>query len=97
MVLHGYEPRPAVQICRVLGLRELPREHARRSDVARLAGSNNIVQSLHRFLNRRSVIPSMDLKQVDVLHSEPTKRIVYTIHDVLPRQSERIRVVWIHL
>ena len=37
VVLHGDELRPAVQLCRVLRLGELPREHAARPDVTRLA------------------------------------------------------------
>ena len=53
-----------------LGLGELPREHAAGADVARLARLDDIVQGLHRLLDRGLRIPAVDLVQVDVVEAE---------------------------
>src|SRR6266853_1849050 len=48
IILHGNESRPSVAIRKIQRLRELPRVHGRRSDIARLAGLHNVVQRLER-------------------------------------------------
>ena len=73
VVLHRDEARPAVRVGDALRLRELPRVHAARADVARLAGAHDVVQRLHRLLDRRPVVPAVDLVEVDVVEAEPAR------------------------
>src|SRR5262245_40410199 len=87
VVLHRDEPTPTGDGCDLLRLRELPGEHARRADVARLAGPHDVVQRPHRLLDRRLVVPAMDLVEVDVVGAEAGQRGVDGRHDVLARQA----------
>ena len=74
VVLHRDEPRPAVRVRRGEHLHELPREHARRADVARLARLDDVVERFEGFLDRRVVVEAMDLIEVDVVGAEPRQR-----------------------
>jgi hypothetical protein len=67
VVLHRDEPRPAVALRDRLRLRELPRVHAARTDVAGFARAHDLVQHLHRLLDRRAVVPTVDLVEVDIV------------------------------
>ncbi len=80
MILHRDEPRPAVRVGGVEHRRELPREHARRADVARLARSDDVVERFDRFLDRRAGIKAMNLVEVDVVGAEPLERSVDRVH-----------------
>ena len=90
VVLHGDEIRPAVRLCRVLRLGELPREHAAGPYVTRLARPDHVVQGAHGLLNRGPGVPTMDLVQVDVVHVQPTQRRVDTREDVLAAQPTAV-------
>jgi hypothetical protein len=70
-----------VQIGRVQRLGELPRVHRRRADVARLAGLDDVVERLERLLDRRAVVPAVDLVEVDVVHAQAAKAVVDLGHD----------------
>jgi hypothetical protein len=76
MVLHRAETGPAVAFGHMLGLGELPREHAAGADVAGLARLHHLVQRGHGLLDRRLVVPPVDLVQVDVIGAEPPQRRV---------------------
>src|SRR5580700_7840501 len=52
----------------ILCLRELPRIHGRGSDVPYLSRLHHIVQRLQRLLDRRLVIPPMNLIQIHKIH-----------------------------
>src|SRR4029453_10992506 len=71
----------------VLCLGELPGVHARRADVARLAGPHDVVEGLHRLLDRGLVVPAVDLVEVDVVGPQPTQRVVDGGQDVLAGQA----------
>ena len=71
VVLHRHERRPAAHPLRVEHARELPGEHARGADVARLARLDDVVQRLERFLDRRVRIEPVNLIEVDVVGLEP--------------------------
>src|SRR5215471_19415890 len=87
VVLHRDETGPAVLIRNVEHPRELPRVHARRADVARLAGAHDVVQSLHRLLDRRLRVVAVDLVEVHVIHPESPERRVDRRQDVLPGKA----------
>ena len=91
VVLHGDEARPAMPVGQIQRLRELPREHGRRADVARLARLHHIVQRFQRDLDRRVAVPAMDLVEVDVVHAQPPQAGVNARHDRLTRQAARVQ------
>src|SRR5436190_3466429 len=91
VVLHRDEWRPAVALGDSLGLRELPRVHAARADVARLPGLHDVVQRLHRLLDRRKRIPAVDLVEVDGVHLQPPERRVDRVEDVLAGEAASVR------
>src|ERR1051325_8065028 len=91
--LHGDAARPAVEVGRVLHLRELPREHARGAEVAGLAGFDDVVQRLERLLDRRVMVEAVDLKEVDVLHAEAAEGGVDGVHDVLAGEAAAVRTL----
>src|SRR6202166_1638809 len=93
VILHGNESRPPVAVRKIQRLRELPRVHGRRSDIAHLAGLYYVVQRLERFFDRRLVIPAVDLIQVDVVGSETAQALLEFIKDFLPRKALTIRLV----
>jgi hypothetical protein len=73
-------------IRKIQRLRELPRVHGRRSDLANLAGLHYVVQ-LKRFFDRRPVIPAVDSIQVHVVGSETTQALVAFIKDLFAREA----------
>ena len=93
VVLHRHEPRPPVPIREVERLGELPGPHARRADVARLAGAHDVVERQERFLDRRLGIPAMDLIEVHVVGPETAQRAVDGGHQVFPREPAIVRIV----
>src|ERR1700693_1180198 len=93
MILHGNESRPTVAIRKIQRLRELPRVHGRRSDIANFAGLYYVVQCFKRFFDRGLVIPAMYLIQVHVVGSETTQALVEFIKDFFARETLAIRLV----
>jgi hypothetical protein len=59
--------------------------HRRRADIAGLAGLNDIdiVERFERLLDRRVIVPSMDLVEVDVIGAEAPQARVDLGHDRL--------------
>jgi hypothetical protein len=83
-----------VQPCRsaiACAFRELPRGHRARAQVARLAGSDDVVERLHRLLERRVRVEAVDLVEVDVVEAEPLERRVDCRQNVLARESPAVR------
>ena len=62
---------------------KLPRMHRRRADIADLACLHDVVQRLQRLLDRRLVVPAMDLVEVDVIGAEAAQAGVELSHDRL--------------
>ena len=91
MVLHRHEARPAGSAGGVLGLRELPGVHAGRADVARLAGPDDVVKRSHRLLDRRLVVPAVDLVEVDIVGAQPLEGRVDGGEQVLSREAAVVR------
>ena len=90
VVLHRDEPRPAVTVGGRLGLRELPGVHAARADEAGLAGADDVVECLHRLLDRRGGVPAVDLVEVDVVEPEPCERGVDRREHVLAAEPAAV-------
>ena len=74
----------------LLGLGELPGEHAAGADVAGLAGPDHVVQRLHGLLDRGPGVPPVDLVEVDVLHVQSGQGGVDTGQDVLAGQAAAV-------
>ena len=96
------EPRPTAygyglmnasdkKLGRVLHLRELPRPHAGSAEIADLARAHQIVQCLHRFLDRRGRVKPMDLIQIDEVRTQPPEAAIDSGKDSLARQAARVR------
>lgn len=69
-VLHRHERGPAGCTGSVLRLGELPGAHGRRTDVTRFAGAHHIVQRCHCLLDRRLIVPAVNLVKIDVIGPE---------------------------
>ena len=93
VVLHRDEPRPAPALGHLEHLRELPGKHARRADVARLAGPHDVVQRLEGLLDRGVRIEPVDLIEIDVIGPEAPQRGVDGVEQVLPGQAAVVRSV----
>ena len=87
VVLHGDELRPAVLCRHVLRLAELPGPHRRRTEIAHLPCTDDVVERLHRLLDRCHRVPAMDLIEVDVVGAEPRQALVDLAEDRLAGQS----------
>jgi hypothetical protein len=87
LVLHRYESGPPAERGGMLKLGELPGVHRRRSEIARLAGAHDVVQSLHRLLNRGVRVEAVNLIEVDVVGVEPEQRGVNLLQDGLTGQA----------
>ena len=83
LALHVHEWRPPVHGRHVVHLRELPRIHGGRAEIAHLAGTDRIVQRLHGLLDGRVSIESVDHVEVDIVGAYPLKRPVDRDRDVL--------------
>jgi len=57
----------------VLELGELPGVHRRRSDIADLSRLHDVVQRLHRLLDRAVRVETVDLIMVNVVGAEPVE------------------------
>lgn len=79
-----------MRLADVQRLEELPGEHGGGADVAGLAGADDVVQGLHRLLDRGGVVPAVDDVEVDVVGSETLQARVDLGHDVLARQATTI-------
>ncbi|CAM5663911.1 hypothetical protein SVIOM74S_09899 [Streptomyces violarus] len=90
VVLHGDEAGPTVQPGGVLGLGELPGVHRTRPDVTDLAGLDDVVQGLHRLLDRGMRVEAVDLVEVDVVGAEPGEALVELAEDGLAGQSAAV-------
>ena len=65
----------------------MPRVHRGRTDVASLARLDDVVQRLHRLLDRRVRVEAVDLVEVDVVRAEPSQRCVDLFENRLARQA----------
>src|SRR5262252_5937507 len=75
-VLHADKAGPAVSLSDAEGAGELPSVHRGGADIACFTGLNDIVQRFEHLLDRRVVIETMDLIEVDIIHTEPMQAVV---------------------
>src|SRR6266851_678168 len=90
-VLHADEAGPAVLLGDAEGAAELPSVHRRGADIACLARLDDIVQRLEGLLDRRFMVPAVDLIEIDVVGAETPEAGVDLHHDGLARQPSAIR------
>jgi hypothetical protein len=67
MVLHGDKLGPAVLLGGSLHRGELVCPHGTGADVPHFTALDNVMQCLHRLLNRHSIVEAMDLQQINVV------------------------------
>src|SRR6516164_5127849 len=72
------------------GAGELPSVHRGGADIARFTGLNDIVQRFEHLLDRRVVVETMDLIEVDIIHTEPTQAVVDLGEDRFSRKPGAI-------
>lgn len=70
----------------MLELGELPRPHRRRAQVAHLPRADDVVEGLHRLLDRHVVVEPVEVVDVDVVRPEPAQRGVELLEDRLAGQ-----------
>ena len=72
------------------GAGELPSVHRRGTDIAHLAGLNDIVQRFEYLLDRRVVVETVDLIEVDIIHAKPPQAVVDLGEDRFARKPGAI-------
>jgi hypothetical protein len=55
--------------------------------VARLAGFHHVMQRLHRLLDRRAIVPAVDLVEIHIIGAQAAQAVVDLGHDRLARQA----------
>src|SRR6202035_6117982 len=65
--------------------------HRRGADITCLARLDDIVQRFERLLDRRFMVPAVDLVEIDVISTETTEAGIDLHHDRLARQPSAIR------
>jgi len=65
--------------------------HRRGADVARLSRIDDIVERVKCLLDRRLVVPAMDLVEIEVISTETPEAGVDLLHDRLARQPMPVR------
>ena len=93
MILHGNKTRPAVQVGEIERLGELPGVHGRGADVAHLARFHHVVQCLQSFLDRRFVIPAMNLVEVHIVGLQTAEALVEFEEDGFAGEAAAIGLV----
>ena len=71
-------------------LDHLPGGELRAADVANLAGADEIVESAQRLLERRHLVPHVQLVEVDVVRSQPPQRALDSPQDVAARGARAV-------
>ena len=66
--------------------RTLPSVAATHANVSRVSRLDNVVQSLHRLLNRCVRVETVALQNIDVVELETLERLLYRIEDMLGRR-----------
>ena len=84
MVLHTDEFCPSILLGAELHHCELECPHGTRTNVANLAGFNNVVKRFHCLLDRGVLIEAVNLKEVDVRGIETFERRIHCVEDGLP-------------
>jgi len=85
-------------VARVQRLGELVGPHRRGgADVSDLAAPHGVVERGQRLLDRRVVVPPVELVQVDRLHAQPIEAVFELLFDRLPREPAGVRVRLGHL
>ena len=77
----------------MLHLRELPRAHRARADVAHLARLDQVVQRLHDLLGRDGRVEAVDLQEVDVRRVQALQRLLDVVEDRGAREAGLVDVL----
>ena len=93
VVLHGDEAGPAVEVGDVEGLGKLPGVHGGGSDVADLAGFDDVVEGFHGLFDGGFVVPAVDLVEVDVVGAEALEALVELEEDLFAGEALAVGVV----
>ena len=86
MRLHGHKAVPALLVSKIECLEKLLSRHATGAQIAHLAATHEGIQ---RF-KRSSVIPTVNLVQVDVVHLDPAQRILARLNNMLTTQPATV-------
>lgn len=92
-ILHRHKLRPAIALRRKLHSRKLVRPHAAGTNVPNLPTLNKIMESLHRFLDRHSLVKAMDLEKIDVICIEAFERRIDRGEDTLAGETSLVDIV----
>ena len=77
MVLHRDETGDVEEVAGVERLRQLPGKHARGANVIDHSLPDQVVESDRCLLDRRRIVPAVNLVQVDPVCLEPPERLLY--------------------
>ena len=89
--LMGHVARPAVAVGHGQRFHQMPARKVRAADVANLAGPDQSVQRVERFLDGRQRVEPVKLIQIDVVGSQPAQAGLERFQQVKPRRAD---IVW---
>ena len=81
------KPLVAAEVAYPEGLQELPAGVVRAADIADLAGTDEAVERLERFLEQGLAIPFVHLIEVDVVSAEPAQARLARLDQMLSRKA----------
>jgi len=90
LILHAHELRPTILLCDLIHLRKLPCSHGARSDVSDFSRLYEVVERLHRLVDRRLWVEAVDLKEVDVRELQTLQRRFDSIEYRCTRQARLV-------
>ena len=94
MVLHADELGPPILLRDKLHPRKLRCPHGARANVPHLAAPDQVMQRLHRLLDRRRRVEAVDLQEIDVVHLQALERSVDGVEDGRARKPALVGVVF---
>ena len=90
MSLHGNKGSKALPAGQFIGLAQLPGEAVGDADIACFTRLDGIVQPLHDFVKRRSVVPHMIDVQVHMVHAQVLQAFVQHAPHMLLSADSRV-------
>lgn len=95
--LDGGDRRPVFELCEHMGLRCLPRGCVRKTDVADLAGADEVVKGSHGFFDGCVLVPEVHPVEIDVVRSQAAEGLLACGDDAFAACAAAVWVGCVHV